>query len=70
MYVFNVKSTQNLNVINSDKDKKGIKKAVTRSVSVHVIKTVISLSSLPDGLRMKEPVDVVMSISDPGTLQL
>ena len=36
--------TQNLNFINSDKDKKGIKKTVTRSLSAAVIKT-ISLSS-------------------------
>ena len=54
MYVFDVKSYTESEC---HKDKKGIKKTVTGSVSV-------------PGLRMKEPVDVVLSMSDPATSQL
>ena len=61
MYAFNVKSYTEYH-----EDKKEINKAVTGLVSVPVSKTLV----WQDGLGMKEPVDVVLSMSDPATFQL
>ena len=47
--------------------KGGIKKAVTWLVSLPVSKT---FDCLRDGLEMKEPVNVLLSMSDPATFQL